>query len=130
MHLVAGLDCCDLRPHLGRQLAAARHIVVVQVGVEGARDLHVHVVRHREVALDVTQRIDDQGDLAVGVGDEEARVSELTRRDRLDRVHGRLKGERGRRQQDVDRHERDCNCAAVEDHLGRDALGRRNSEID
>ena len=78
----------DVRSRFGLELAASRHEVVVKVRVEGVCQLDVQVGGDVQIALDIAQRVDDQANATVCVGDDKARVAKLWRRDRLDCVHG------------------------------------------
>jgi hypothetical protein len=84
--LVAGRQLVDVRARLGRQLALAGYVVVVQVGVQRRRELQPLVAGERQVALDVAHRVDDHR--LVAAGDDKARVPQLGRADDVDRVHG------------------------------------------
>src|SRR6266480_5633710 len=55
--------------------------------VERVRQLDIEVRRDVQIALDVAQWVDDEGDAVICVGDQEACVAQLRSWDRLDRVH-------------------------------------------
>ncbi len=99
LQLRPGRELADIGARFGLELAPSRDEVVVQVRVERVRQLDVQVGGDVKVALDVAQRVDDQPHATIGVGNEKARVAQLGRRDRLDRVHrlscrsGRSSGE-------------------------------------
>ena len=67
----------DVRLRLSGELATARDEVVVQVSVERVRQLDVMLVGDVEVALDVTEGIDDDPHALFLIERDEARVPQL-----------------------------------------------------
>jgi hypothetical protein len=72
----------------GRQLAAARDVVVVQVGLEDMGDAEVRVAGGVEVDIDVPPRIDDGGDASRLVRDQGREMSQPLDPE-LRQAHGR-----------------------------------------
>ena len=63
----------------------------MKVCVQRVRELDVEAGRDMQVALDVAQRVDDEADTVIRVGNQEACVAQLGSWDRLDRVHRRAR---------------------------------------
>ena len=64
------------RPGQRRELAAARHVVVVEMGLDDVGDAQVVGAGGVQVDVDVAARVDDGGDAGRLVGDERRQVPE------------------------------------------------------
>ena len=60
----------------GGEVATARHVVVVEMGLDDVGDPDVELAGRREVDVDVAARVDDRGDTGGLVGDERRQVAE------------------------------------------------------
>jgi len=85
--VVAGRQLPDVGTRRGLQLAPAGDEVVVQVGVEGVGDLDAQPIGNSQIRGDIPKWIDDEGHAALAVGDQEARVTQLSCRDGFDCEH-------------------------------------------
>ncbi len=64
------------RPGQGREVAPARDVVVVEMGLDDMGDPDVELTGRREIDVDVPARVDDRGDAGDIVGDERRQMPE------------------------------------------------------